>query len=1022
PAHSTYTPYASINEANSGESSLSRSLNGKWKFNWVKKPDLRPKEFYKPQYDVSLWKEIDVPGNWQMQGYGIPIYVNLGYPFEINNPPYIPHDNNPVGSYRRTFTVPEAWLNQPVFVHFAGVKSAFYLWINGKKVGYSQGSMTPAEFDITPYLNPGENVIAVEVYRWSDGSYMEDQDMWRLSGIFRDVSLFSVPQVHIRDFWIKSSLVNDYREGDLKVDIQFRNRGKKRSDLNRVRITMTDPQGQPIPFNPPLLAISNPLNTGEEQTVQLSTHLENPVWWTAETPNLYTVFMELLDEKGTVREVIASRTGFRNIEIKDNRLLVNGVAVRLKGVNRHEHHPQTGRYIPHETMIRDAELMKQFNINTVRTSHYPNDPYWYELCDAYGIYVIDETNLESHGASGVLPASAPEWRDASIDRINSMIQRDKNHPSVIMWSLGNESGTGDTFLAMQAHAHQTDPSRPVHYEGYNDAADVYSRMYPEISRMIKYAEDPHDKPYFICEYAHAMGNACGNLQEYWDVIEKYPCMIGACVWDWVDQGILSVDSVGTKYFSYGGDFGPQGTPSNGNFCINGLIFPDRTISPKMWELKKVYQSVKSGGLDAEKGTVVIRNNFGFTNLSDFNVEWELIENGYPLKNGNLAGLDIAPGTEKKIQIPFLNLIKTSGAEYFLTVRFRLKKGTVWTQAGHEIAWLQWELPVSETRLQESDAIANPAAVKIDQTADQILISGENFSFALDKATANPESYNLYGNEILSKVAGQNRAFQLQVYRAPLDNDIRIKEEWQKAGLQDMKRVVKSVRLENDRSGWPGIRSECEYINANASGFTHIAIYTILDNGMIHVDNQVQPFGPLPTLARIGVQLVLNPAFEQIQWYGRGPHENYPDRKTGAAVGVYSGTVSGQYTPYIKPQENGAKQDLRWLLLANKNGDGMMITSAGNELSMSALHYSLEDLEKASHTNKLTTRREVFVSIDGIQRGVGNASCGPEILDTYLVRAEPFIFSYSLRPFSASRGDQPQAVSNIKLPVISAPLV
>ena len=1019
-AHNTFIPFATFEQAQKSKRANSpyfKLLNGKWKFNWVPKPADRPKEFYQPEYDVSKWDEIPVPGNWQMYGYGIPIYVNVKYPFVIVNPPYIPHDNNPVGSYRRNFTTPNNWNGREILIHFDGVKSAFYIWVNGKKVGYSQGSMTPAEFNLTPYLKKGKNILAVEVYRWSDGSYIEDQDMWRLSGIFRDVYLFSTPKIHIRDFFIKADLDKSYKDAQLAIDVELKNYSDREYKNISIEAVLLDDKGNQVGAKMEKKSIT--VSENGKSKINLKQLITEPKKWTAETPNLYQVILVLKDSNGKIIETTESKMGFRKVEIKNAQFLINGKHVYLKGTNRHEMHPRYGQHIPHETMLKDIKLMKQFNINTVRTSHYPNDPYWYKLCDKYGIYIVDETNLESHGANGILPDSDPKWKAASVDRIKSMIQRDKNHPCVIMWSLGNEAGIGDNFFVMRDYAHKADPSRPVHYEGYNDAADVYSRMYPAIPSMINYAEGENSKPYFICEYVHAMGNGCGNMQEYWDVIESNPVFMGACVWDWVDQGLYKKDKKENEFFAYGGDFGPPDVPSDGNFCINGLILPNRKISPKMWEVKKVYQNIEVESINLLKGKVKIKNKFSFTNLNNYNAEWEISEDGVLIQSGELDNLNIPPVTASIIEIPYKKIETKPGAEYWLKIKFLESHNKLWANKGFEVAWDQFKLPL-ESKEAEVVTISNNSSPGVSTNGNNVIISGDGYKINFDKTTGIITSLKYGEPEYLYSTGNKIAGPHLNLFRAPLDNDNKVRHQWDKYNFKLMKNKLQKFKVTQNKNGTITVESNIKYNANNKGAVLHKSIYTILGNGYIAVENQFIPKGNLPTLPKIAVAMIVNPEFEQLKWYGRGPNENYPDRKTGAAIGQYSGTIDEQYFPYIKPQATGSKQDVRWVMLNNENNKGIIFVNESYPFSFSALHFSQEDLATATHTNELKRNDEIYLNIYASERGVGNASCGPEILQQYEVKAKPLLFTYSIRPVQNN-----ESVTNLareKLPVASTPMI
>ncbi|MEN8193794.1 MAG: glycoside hydrolase family 2 TIM barrel-domain containing protein, partial [Bacteroidota bacterium] len=1019
--HSTFIPFETIEQAkgsNWEDSPFFKSLNGNWKFKWVPKPADRPSDFYKVDFNVSEWDKIPVPGNWQMYGYGIPIYVNVKYPFVVIDPPFIPHDNNPVGSYRRNFTIPDNWDGREIFIHFAGVRSAFYIWVNGKKIGYSQGSMTPAEFNLTPYLKKGNNTLAVEVYRWSDGSYLEDQDMWRLSGIYRDVYLFSTPKIHIRDFFVKADLDKNYKNAQLKIDVELINYSGEDFEDIAIDVILFDDNGDQVTEKMKKVNIS--VNKNGNVKVNFSQFVSDPKKWTAETPNLYQVILILENSYGEIIETTESKMGFNKVEIKNAQFLINGKPVHLKGTNRHEMHPRYGQHIPRETMIKDIKLMKQFNINTVRTSHYPNDPYWYELCDKYGIYVVNETNLESHGASGILPRSDPKWTDASVDRIKSMIQRDKNHPSVIMWSLGNEAGIGDNFFAMRDYAHAVDPSRPVHYEGYNDAADVYSRMYPNIPSMINYADEDNSKPYFICEYVHAMGNASGNLQEYWDVIESDSVFMGGCIWDWVDQGLYKNDENKTEFFAYGGDFGPQDIPSDGNFCLNGLILPNRKISPKMWEVKKVYQNIKVEPVDLLSGKIRIKNKFSFTNLKEYQALWEISEDGIVVQDGELEALNIPPLKEQIVEIPSNKINTKAGAEYRLKIKFVETKNRIWAERGFEIAWDQMELPI-EIENAEVLNISNKLKSEIIEDENYIMIMGEEFSIKFNRSTGIIASIKYKNKEYLNTINKIEGGPKLQLFRAPIDNDIKVNYEWDKYNFDQIKGELQKFEVIHEKDNTVIVQADIKYNVNNKTSLLHKSVYTILSNGFVIVDNQFIPDESLPTLPAIALSLIINPEFEKLKWFGRGPTENYPDRKTGAAIGQYSSTVNEQYFPYIKPQATGSKQDVRWLMLSDSDQKGIMFVNNSYPFSFSALHFSQDALSTAKHTNELKQSDEIYLNIYAAERGVGNASCGPEILEQYKVKAEPLYFSYSIRSIDEEVGSADK-LARQKLPVVSATMI
>ena len=619
PGHCTLTPFGDAESAMCGKRESSqyyKSLNGMWKFNWVIKPAERPMDFYKVGFDDSGWKEIDVPSNWEMRGYGRPIYINAGYPFP-RKPPYIDNDYNPVGSYRTTFTIPEEWEGREVFVHFDGVMSAFYLWVNGKSVGYSQDSMTPAEFNITRYLRKGENVLAAEVYRWCDGSYLEDQDTWRLSGIYRDVYLFSTPKLHLRDFFVRSELDENYKDAKLMVTAKVKNYSDRKAGGAEVELKLLDAETKE-----PILAevkarADGSIAAGEEREINIEADVSEPKKWSAEEPHLYIVLLTLKDSGGEMLEVERCNFGFRKVELKGGQLLVNGKAIYIKGVDRHEHDPDEGRAIRCSLMMKDIKLLKQNNINTVRTSHYPDKPAWYDLCDKFGIYLIDEANIESHGMGHHKNpiANDPKWKKAHMERVMRVVERDKNHPSVIIWSLGNEAGDGTNFEAASEWAHNRDKSRLVQYEPGREKpyTDIVCPMYSSITYIRRYAREERNRPLIMCEYAHAMGNSVGNLQDYWDVIEEYKHLQGGCIWDWADQGLRKKDANGKEFWAYGGDYGEK--KHDGNFCCNGIVMPDRKPNPSLYEVKKVYQNIKVKEVDLAEGKMFVHNKYIFKSLS-----------------------------------------------------------------------------------------------------------------------------------------------------------------------------------------------------------------------------------------------------------------------------------------------------------------------------------------------------------------------------------------------------------------------
>lgn len=1048
-AHATLMPYPNEEEAFScmrEKSSWYSSLNGKWKFKLYEKPGLIPKDFHKIYYDDEGWDVIQVPSNWQMFGYDKPIYVNVRYPFRAD-PPRVPRDWNPTGLYRKTFNIPKDWCGRQIFLVFDGVDSAFYVWVNGEIVGYSQDSRLPAEFNITRYVKPSENLLAVEALRWSDGSYLEDQDMWRLSGIHRDVYLYCTPNMHIRDFFVRTFFDGKYQDATLKIRINVRNYSGKTSAPHILEVKLYNGEGVPV-FGEPVRIHVGEIRPKSEAVLEVEKKISKPRKWSAEDPYLYTLLLTLKDEKGEVVEVESCRVGFRQVEVKNGRILVNGVSVYLKGVNRHEHDDVRGHAVTVESMIKDIELMKRFNFNAVRTSHYPNHPAWYDLCDRYGIYVIDEANIECHGLVGFLrtmfqveetfgksweellrefreklegkswrevmdvimrrfprytePAHDPEWLHAFMERFVGMVERDKNHPCVIIWSLGNESGYGSNHDAMSGWVHGYDPTRPVHYEGtihtaerkVSKSVDIISIMYPTLERLIQLAEDPEeDRPVIMCEYAHSMGNSTGNLKEYWETIYKYRRLCGGFIWDWVDQGLKRVTKDGREWWAYGGDFGDE--PNDGNFCINGLVWPDRNPHPAMWECKKIQQPVEAEAVDLAKGVIRVFNRFDFTSLDIVDIFWELSEDGQVIQQGMLPKIYTPPHESELITIPFKTPELKPGVEYWLMVRYKLSRDTVWAEKGYEIGWSQLKMPFdvpSKPLVKAGDM--PPLTIK--EADEEVSVSGRDFKLTLDKKTGCIASLEYKSFRILKEGP------LLNVWRAPTDNDVpRLAPMWRRAGLDRLKHIVRSAKMEKVSDQVVRMIVEASlHTRENAEKFKCWYTYRIYGSSDIIIDVDVDPATDLPpSIPRIGLKMTIPGGFERFTWLGRGPHENYWDRKEGAPIGIYSGTVDDQYVPYIKPQENGNKTDVRWASLTNDLGFGLLI--AGMPLiEVSAHHYTIEDFEKAKHTYELKRRDDITLNIDYRQSGLGGGSCGPDTLPQYLVKPEHVHFAVRLRPISS----------------------
>jgi len=979
-------------------------LNGKWKFNWVKKPSDRPINFYEKNYNDKSWDEIDVPSNWQMEGYGIPIYTNVKYPYSINteNIPSIDHEYNPVGSYRRRFDIPSNWQEREIFIHFDGVKSAFYLWINGKKVGYSQGSMTPAEFNITKYVKSNNNLIAVEVYRWSDGSYLEDQDMWRFSGIFRDVYIYATPKVHIRDFFLSSDLDTDYENAALSIKVKIKNYGDNEIIGNKIKFLLVKHKSN---ISKPIKTLINDFNINKysEITFDLTTEIKNPELWSGETPNLYFAILELYDSNNNLKEVVSNRFGFRSVKLNSKgQLLINGKSIILKGVNRHEHDPDNGRTVSFERMEEDIKLIKKNNINAIRTSHYPNHPDFYDLCDEYGIYVLDECNLETHGLREKIPNSDTLWEHACCDRIIRMVERDKNHPSIIIWSLGNEAGFGDVFKKMKEDALKIDNSRPIHYEGdyYNEITDIISYMYypprtlkTNAKRNLRKGEG---RPILLCEYAHAMGNSLGNFQEYMNFFEKYNNLIGGFIWDFVDQGLRKVSEDGKEYWAYGGDFGDE--PNDQNFCINGIVLPDRKPNPSLFEVKKIYQGITVVPINLDKKKFEIINKYQFIPLDFIHMKWQLIENGQKIQEESIITKKIGPGERKELIIDFNDFEMKPNAEYFLKFISILSKSQSWAKQGYIIAWDQFKLPFSEKDKINKEDFADQSRIELQDTNTHLILMGDNFKIKLGKNSGFIEELIYKQKTIIKKLLKPN------FWRVPIDNDIGFADEdvedfdapkdidysWKNI-VDEMKLI--EFQIENFSLHYKKILTK--FSTPNSDKPLEID-YIVYPNGKIIITNK---FFPNKEMIRFGMQTEISGEYEKVTWYGRGPHETMEDRKSGASIGIYSKSVKNMVHNYVRPQENGNRTDIRWCKLINKDNEGILISDVGGTyLNISTWPYTMEDLENATHINELSNRKNITLNIDYKQKGVGGDLPGlPSVHRDYqLKQNKKYEYSFSIQ--------------------------
>ncbi len=1012
PPRASFVPFPDRRTAlGPGPSERRVSLNGRWRFNFVPRPGLAPDGFQRPDFNDSGWTTIPVPSNWELEGYGHPVYLDEEYHFPPD-PPRVPLDDNPVGSYRTTFTVPESWWDQEVFLHFGGAYSAMTVWVNGHRVGYSQGSRTPAEFRITPHLTGGRNVLAVQVVRWSDGSYLEGQDFWRISGIDRDVDLLARPRTHIRDFWADASLDDEYRDGLLDLEVRVRRLTMDGAARVRVVAGLLGPDGASVA--PEVDLESTPPADGSDHILRGRLVLPTPLRWTAETPHLYRVVLSLQDDTGRELEALTTRVGFRRVEVSGGQLLVNGEPITIWGVNRHEHDPVRGHVMDESSMLEDIRLMKQFNINAVRTAHYPNVPRWYELADEHGLYLVDEANVEAHGMNfhpdGSL-ADYPEWLPAHIDRTRRMVERDKNHPSVIVWSLGNEAGDGAAFEETSRWIHERDPSRPVLYEpaGEREHVDIVAPMYARAYQLEAYALRNPDRPLIMCEYAHAMGNSVGNLRDYWEVIDRYDVLQGGFIWDWVDQGLWKKDEGGTPYLAYGGDFGPPGARHNGNFLMNGLVSADRKPHPHLWEVKKVYQPIRTRLVDASTGALEIENRQSFLDLSGFRAQWTVTEEGESIGQGVLTLPQVPPGASARATVPLLDLHRRPGAEYLLTVSFRTTASTDMVPEGHELAWDQFQLaPVAAPPVR-----APLGAVRVTSNDGTVEVAAGPLTARFDRASGLMTALRREGHDLLRS------APRPSFWRAPTDNDFGSDQQlrsgvWRRAGENRVRRLD-SLRVDSVSTA---VRVSSHFTLTEVSARYDLS-YTLHGDGTVVVDAALRDVDEdLPEIPRFGLAMTLPGTMDGVTWYGRGAHESYWDRRSGAAVGRYSSRTDSLYHPYARPQETGNRADTRWVSLRDDEGWGLLAVGLPR-LDFTALPYTVSDLDEGEakrqrHTVDLPRHDYVALHIDERQQGLGgDNSWGavPHRRYTLLPRA----MSYRLLLRTLSPDDDPSVEARRSVP-------
>jgi len=986
-----------------------KSLNGDWKISWCGDPARRPMDFYKADFDDSCWQTIDVPSCVELRGFGNPGYVNVRYP-HAPQPPVIRDnsfgtaDYNPVASYRTVFTVPDTWKGRRTIIRFDGVYSAYYLWVNGQKVGYAEDAKLPSEFDITPYLQSGDNLLAVEVYRWCDGSYLEDQDMFRFCGIFRDVTLLAVPEKPIEDFCFRTNL--DLKAGTARVNLSVSTASSPKAELY-------DAAGKVVAR----------LN-GKECSATVS----NPHLWSAEDPYLYTLVIR------AGKDIRSAKVGFKEVRIDGNRILVNGMPVKFKGVNRHEHSALNGRTVTREEMIQDILLMKRSNINTVRTCHYPDHHLWYDLCDLYGLYVVAEANVEGHGMgykeNGL--GQFEEWNKSIVERNANNVLNYRNHPCVTIWSLGNETGHGICFENALAAVKDLDPTRPVHWERGNTIADMDSIMYPTVDWLDQrgrlgdnidgptmdgnktdYKRQSPGKAFFMCEYAHAMGNAIGNFQEYWDVFYKYESLSGGCIWDWVDQALVKKtgrfdkDGNPITILAYGGDW--DETPNDGPFCCNGVIRPDRKPTAKLIEVAHVYRQLVLEAQDASTMQATLWNRFDFTDASAFDAIWHFLEDGVEVASGSWKVPSVAPRTKVDVTLPDPGVTLKPGCEYFMNVEFCLREDALWAPAGFVVAsdQLAW-MSGKEVQPAKGYAPAAAQAVTVAEDGNTVTVQSAAFKAVFCRKAGALVKLELDGKQIFASELKTVAGPRLTCGRAFVDNDVWLKNGRDGAkpfvdyGFTQLNWQAKGIKVARLDGGAVTVTAGVDVTGSKSAGFAHEAVWTFNPDGTVTVASTVDPYGHMPVgLPRLGLSMLLDGSLENVEWYGRGPQENYIDRCTGSFVGRYSNTVTGMYEQYVRPQDNGYRSDVRWVQFTDASGRGVRI-SGDFPMFVQALHYSADDLMYARHCNgearrnqPLVPRKEICLNVDLRQLGLGGASCGPKPLAKYIfpIRREQFCLTF-----------------------------
>jgi len=1007
----TALPYATMAQAAMDDYKSSpyyKSLNGNWQFYWVEKIADVPEKFYAEDYNTTTavglkigtpnqisgksgWTNMPVPGNWEFNGFGVPMYVNTGFGFP-KNPPFINKDDSPTGAYRHHFDIPENWDGRKIFLHFEGGSNSMYVWVNGKKVGYTENAKSPAEFDITPYIHSGKNLLACEVHKFSDGTYLEDQDMWRLGGINRNVYLYSTAQTRILDFFSHADLDANYKNGLFSTDVKIKNYGTA-TVAQVVEVSVLDKAGKKI------FQQSKKIDVGPNNTDSLWFEgvVKTPLQWTAETPNLYNMIITLKNSKNEIVKATSHRIGFRKVEIKDGQVFVNGKKVLFKGVNLHEFNTNTGQVVDETIMLRNIQLFKELNINAVRTSHYPQQPLWYKLCDEYGIYLVDETNLESHGL-GYGPdnvSNFPEWQAAHLDRVKRLIERDKNHASVIFWSLGNEASNGKAFFTMYDWAKARDKSRPVQYEQAYQRdrnTDIICHMYPSWESMVRDAAKDLGRPYIMCEYAHAMGNSMGNFQDYWDLMRTSKNMQGGFIWEWYNHGYKTKDEQGREYWAYGGDLYGYNKLNEGNFCMDGIISPDQQYLPHTHIVKKVYQNILFQSKNINNGMLTVVNDFKFVPITpkEYTYKWVLLKNGDTATTGSFD-ITVAADSKKDVKINLPSLSFNAGTEYYLQVYAITKSATKFLPAGYEAA--KGEFALTGNNYFTGLAKSNHEKVQKKEDGDKVIVSANGVTYEFYKNSKGLASINGPVNWVFSKLP------KINFWRAPTDNDFGESAQynlrlWEVASHSQRTEFISMEEKEGHVSFNYQVKSVGVEVLVNTT-------YTVNKEGSLTITASYKALSnELPEMMRFGMNMELSKRFNNFTWYGRGPWENYVDRKEDAFMGVWNGKVDDQAFPYYRPQEAGNKTDVRWLSLTDSNGKGIRISGA-QPLSVSATNFRTEDWDpgitkKQQHPSDVLPADRVILNVDLFQRGVGGLnSWGAKPLDQYRFQQKNYVYSYTI---------------------------